>query len=243
MQIDLRQLLLTRQSQLAAGLNATRETLEHPGARGAATEFDWQQALSEFLPRRYQVSKAFVIDSEGNRSDEIDLVIHDRHFCPLLFERGGSIYIPAESVYAVFEIKPQLTRGTIYYAHEKTESVRRLHRTNGAIVDRGHKKRGRPELFPILAGILALSSSWKDPLGPRLVDALGQASPNQQLDLGCTILHGAFEADHAHNPLALDVSEAEAGLMFFYLRLFTHLQTMGTVSAIDLAAYGRHIEA
>jgi hypothetical protein len=60
--------------------------------------------LSEILPSRYQVSKGFVVDSDSMRSEQIDVIIHDRVFSPLLWEDGGYMYVPAESVYAVFEV-------------------------------------------------------------------------------------------------------------------------------------------
>ena len=111
MPVDLRRLLVGRQEQLATDLRVTRELLEHPGAKGDASEFDWRSAIESFLPNRYRVSKAFIVDSEGEVSDQIDLVIHDRHYCPLFFEQAGQMFIPAESVYAVFDIQARTRSG------------------------------------------------------------------------------------------------------------------------------------
>jgi hypothetical protein len=96
-------------------------------AKGDVAEVNWHAALDGrhgregFLPGRYAVSSAYVIDAEGNRSDQIDLVVHDAHFCPLLFKQAGHRYIPAESVYAVFEVKPELNRDYVLYAGEKAD--------------------------------------------------------------------------------------------------------------------------
>jgi hypothetical protein len=46
------------------------------------------------------------------------------------------MYIPAESVYAVFEVK-QDVKGNIDYAAQKVESVRRLKRTSIEMVASG----------------------------------------------------------------------------------------------------------
>jgi hypothetical protein len=43
-----------------------------------------------------------VVDSEGNVSDAIDIVVFDRHFSPFLFRQEGVCYIPAESVLIQF---------------------------------------------------------------------------------------------------------------------------------------------
>ncbi len=85
-------------------------------------------------------------------SDFIVIVIHDRQYCPLLFEDGGQKYIPAESVYAALEVKQDLNKGHIEYAAAKGESVRRLRRTNVDIVHAGGVHEPRP-LFDIITGI------------------------------------------------------------------------------------------
>jgi len=102
--IDLRQILRHHQEHLLAGLEKSRAIFENAEAKGDASEFEWLTVVGNFLPQRYQATAAFVLDSEGNHSDFIDVVIHDRHYCPLLFEQGGQKYIPAESVYAAFEV-------------------------------------------------------------------------------------------------------------------------------------------
>ena len=41
----------------------------------------------------------------------------------------GAVDVPAESGYAVFEVKPLASSGEVVYAGEKVASVRALHRT------------------------------------------------------------------------------------------------------------------
>lgn len=237
--IDLRRILLHHEETLLAQLGA-RELFEHPTARGDVAEGPWHRVLGGFLPARYQVSKAFVLDARGECSEQIDLVIHDRHFCPLLFEQDGQRYIPAESVFAAFEIKPALDKGVIDYAKEKARSVRRLHRTSRPLVDRGVARAPR-EPFPIIAGILAVESSWTPPFGEPLLAALGDDDPDRQLQLGCAPKGGAFEAIYEEE-LRLEVSEDEGAFMFFLLRLFHLLQMLGSPMAIDLREYSRPLE-
>lgn len=73
--------------------------------KGDVTEWDWIAVLREHLPTRYCVDKAFIVDSRGNLSQQLDLVIFDKQYGPIVFHRHGATYIPAESVYAVFEVK------------------------------------------------------------------------------------------------------------------------------------------
>ncbi len=242
--LDLHDLLLGQQRELAVALGVGRDLIGHPGAMGSTSETQWREMLCRFLPGRYEVAtQVTAIDADGESSDLLDLVIHDRHHSPLLFERDGDIrYIPAESVYAAFEVKQELTRREVLYAIDKAKSLRKLRRTSAPFVNAGGQSQAR-ELFPIVTGILATESSWRpDPFGKALREALSEADEAGQLQLGCALEDGAFEASYSGGTADLDVSTQDAGLLFLLLRLFEHLRQMGTVPAIDLREYGRTIE-
>jgi hypothetical protein len=241
--VNLRDLLLYQQETLAQRLRAA-ESFDHPVAKGDVGELNWAAVLDGrhdrggFLPGRYAVSGAFIVDCDGEVSDQIDLVIHDAHFCPLFFEEGGNRYIPAESVYAVFEIKPELNRKYILYAGEKAESVRHLRRTSVPIVHAGGTHSAR-EPFNILTGILASVSGWSPPFDEPLIEALDDLSELGRLDFGATAEHGSFEVSYQAGTPQLAVSDPDGGLMFFLTHLYTRLQSLGSVTAIDLAEYAR----
>ena len=74
--IDIKNLFKSMQNQMLASLS-TQEFIKHPGTKGDATENNWLSWMRRFLPKRYAVDKAFVIDSDGNLSDQIDIVIYD----------------------------------------------------------------------------------------------------------------------------------------------------------------------
>lgn len=241
MPVDLRDLFLHLQDQLAAKLQSNRAILDHPLAKGLATEENWREMLGEYLPNRYCVSKAFVIDADGAKSQEIDLVVYDRQYSPFLFKQDGAIFIPAESVYAVFEVKQALSAETVKDACEKAASVRVLRRTSVGITHAGGTYPPRP-LFPILAGLLCFESSWNPPLGDRLVALLEKSSREGRLDLLCVLRHGSSEVAYpGDGGVSLEPSAPDAALIFFFLRLLERLQGLGTVSAIDLRAYGRSL--
>lgn len=232
--IDLGRLFGGLQKQLEAKLKISREGVQHPGAKGQASEFNWVAMLSDYLPSRYQVSSAFVLDCEGTLSEQIDIVIHDRQYSTLLFNEAGVRYIPAESVYAVLEVKQQVDKGLFEYASGKAASVRKLKRTSTVIPHAGGVYKPR-ELFPILAGIVCLGSGWKMD-GAAIKKAVASSKPDERLDLGCALEAGAFEARYGEE-IALDVSSPESALIFFYTRLLQRLQALGTVPAIDLGRY------
>jgi hypothetical protein len=241
--VDLHDVLTKHQETMLAGLNLARSAFGNAEMKGDATEAQWLRVIQGFLPGRYQCTAAKVIDCNGDTSDFIDIVIHDRHYCPLLFEMDGQKYIPAESVYAAFEVKQELSKSEIEYAAAKAESVRRLHRTSIAFDDAGQRVEPR-ELFTIIAGILTTQSSWVPPFGQPFHDALvANAGDHARLDLGCALRDRAFDVDWTAGSPEVTISESDGALMFFLLRLFARLQALGTVRAIDLAAYGRALEA
>jgi len=241
--VELRDLFLSLQKQLSASLETGRETIEHPGAKGEAAEIDWKNMLSTYLPGRYQVSKAFIVDSFGNSSEEIDVVIHDRHYSPLLFAHGDALFLPAEAVYGVVEVKQELSKKTIQDAGQKAASVRKLRRTSAPITHAG----GRfPPVkpFAVLAGIVCLESSWSPPLGVPLVTHLKTMTPTARLDLGCVLRQGAFEVLYRKdNRLTIERSARDTALVFFFVRLLHRLQQLGTVPAMDLKHYGKDLLA
>jgi hypothetical protein len=225
------------QARLEGGLRGNRAAVTHPGARGEASEEDWLRLLNDHLPRRYQADRAFVIDSRGDCSEQIDVVIYDRQYSPFLYNQANQRYIPAESVYAVLEVKQDLSREHVLYAGQKTGSVRRLHRTSAPIPYADGTFKPRP-LPPIVAGILTYQSSWTPPFGEALRTALTELNADSHLDIGCSLLHGVFETHYPDGgQLDLTVIEGPRSLVQLFMRLLKQLQALATAPAIDYDAY------
>jgi hypothetical protein len=239
-QIDLRKAFLGLQTEMAVKLGSARTTIGHPVAKGDVTENSWRGMLEKYLPKRYAVEKAFVVDSDGGVSDQIDLVIFDRHFSPFLFHQEGAIYIPAESVYAVFEIKQELTKRELVYSAKKVESVRTLKRTSTHIPHAGG--RFRPVLpKDIIGGVLCLASKWKRGLSNELITLLKALPPKQRLTLVCILEQGSISLTSTKQRTKVKVFPAEQALIQFFLSLLHKLQGMGSVPAIDIKAYGQSL--
>lgn len=237
----LRERFLLLQQSLASGLRLDR-SIHHHGEMGAAFEKGWRDMLADYLPKRYCVASAFVIDSRGHQSQQLDLVIHDRQYSPFLLNQHGKLYIPAESVYAVFEVKQKLEKATVREAGAKVASVRNLLRTSVRIPTMGRTEEPRP-LFPILSGLLCLGSRWSPPFGEPLVEALGELASDQRLDLVCALTHGSFEVQYPESALPqLDRSAPETSLIFFFLRLLERLQKVATVPAMNIREYAKVLE-
>jgi len=208
--------------------------IDHSALVGSASEQLWLQLFERHLPKRYRAAPAFVIDSCGNRSRQIDLVIFDNLYSPLFFPHESALHVAAESVYAVFEIKSYFSHHHIRYAAEKAASVRALKRTSVPVMV-GGKARYPAKLQPILAGLLATSYAFPDgEFEKRLRQALMKLKPAERLDLGCSLEGGAFEYQVGRS---IAMAPAEGALLFFVVRLLARLQACGTASAADLGAY------
>ncbi|EGK11126.1 DUF6602 domain-containing protein [Psychrobacter sanguinis] len=252
--IPLEELFNGMQEQMKAQLNTNRSFIEHPGSKGDALENAWIEWLTHYLPNRYSVDKAIIIDHKGNTSDQIDIVIYDNYFTPFIFSQNGFHYIPAEGVYAVFEVKPDIY-GHIEYAGNKIASVRSLERTSTSMISSGHPLPARP-LTKIVGGILATSNTYKKV--KTIEDNLSKLKGLQTLDLGCAVESGSFSIDYIgqedinqknfnkrindyyetrrFNKLTL--SRPENSLITFFMQLTRYLQqAIGTIPAIDLQAY------
>lgn len=221
-------------------LETSRWTLGHPVAKGDASERVWLSTLQEYLPKRYKADRAYVVDSHGNVSDQLDIVIFDRHFSPFIFRFEGETVVPAESVYAVFEAKQSINAEHVAYAQEKIASVRRLHRTSLPIPHAGGTFNPRP-LIPILGGVLTLESDWRPPLGEALEKALIAGLGDYRLNLGCVAAHGHFVYVSNDEQEGYEVVQGGMPATAFLFRLISLLQASGTVPMIDVNAYAQWI--
>lgn len=213
-------------------LAISRAVNHHPVMKGDASENIWLDFLASYLPSRYQATRAVVVDSQGQFSHQIDIVIHDRHYTPFMFHQEGQAFVPAESVYAVFEAKQTLNSEQVEYAAEKAASVRRLHRTSLPVPNIYGKSPPKPP-HAILAGVLTLDSDWTPALGQTLLDKLAVHDAVHRLDLGCAAAKGMFvRQDESYTASAGPAPASE-----FLFELIAQLQELGSAPMIDIRAY------
>ncbi len=229
---SLKKLLEGLHDDIHQRLETARKTMGHNTSKGDASEKIWLEMLQKYLPKRYQAEKAFVVDSTGKFSDQIDVVVFDRQYSPFIFDYEGQKIVPAESVYAVFEAKQTIDAGYVKYAQDKIQSVRKLHRTSLPIPHAGGTYPAKPPV-KIYGGILTLESDWTPPMGTALETALN--ADKGCLDLGCIAAHGYFMYENASESYQFfNVSKPATVFLF---QLISQLQFSGTVPMIDILAY------
>ena len=231
-----------KESGLAEKLQSSEETFQsqlksaqiqstHSSAQGSEMENLWIKLLGEYLPARYKIGRGFVGDSKGEVSDQIDCIIYDALYTPPLYGGKDNLCVPAESVYAIFESKPSVSKGNVEYASKKAASVRALHREKNAIVvDRGEKQ-SSPKFVNIIGGLLAVSLS---------VEEATVKKHFRNSDLDCILV--ADEKKPSYWDKFDETVSSRAGkgaLITGIFRVLCQLQKHGTVPPINWKIYER----
>ncbi|ESY94640.1 DUF6602 domain-containing protein [Mesorhizobium sp. LNHC209A00] len=230
---SLQVLLSALHDDIERRLDRARKVFNHPTVKGDASERVWRDLLESYLPKRYQVSTAHVVDSAGAFSEQVDVLVFDRQYSPFVFHYEGQVIVPAESVYAAFEAKQVFNGAMIAYAQKKIATVRALKRTSLPVPTIGGEMPPKP-LQHIWGGILSFDSEWTPAFGAPFYAALDKGVPEGSLDIGCCAAHGAFWKD-AHG--TYHVPQGRKAATAFLLELIAKLQSSATVPMIDVRAY------
>lgn len=222
------------QTLLKTALELSASSITHDGERGDVHEKHFVNLLRSYLPNRYCVDKAIVLDSLGHTSDQIDIVVYDKQYTPCLLSQQGHLYVPAEAVYAVFEVKPTIDKGYLEYAADKAASVRRLTRTSVAIPHAGGTFDPKPH-FGIVAGLVAADVDWKGGFGRAFQKVYKTLLHDRSLDCGLAVSGHSFDTFDGGSKYS--VGPTQNTLIYFLFRLLRKLQSLGTVPAIDWDAY------
>jgi hypothetical protein len=213
--------------------HASRMTT-HTTSLGDATERAWIELLRAYLPARYQVAQAFAIDCEGRSTLQLDCLIYDAHFTPALFGNDRQLYVPAEAVYATFEVKQVVQGSFIQAAAEKAASLRRLRRTSAPVPWLSGV--GPPKMpFRILAGLLAMKTMRKDGLDDDFYQRLDRWQGDNYVDMVLTAQSGfcdRFNADGSPTG-----ATGKGALIRGLFRLLSALRERASVTAVEWDKY------
>lgn len=226
--INIQKLFIALDEEMQLKLSSKIDEIYHPTAKGDESELNWKGLLRSYLPERYTVDSGFVVDHKGNISEQIDIIIYDRHFTPFIFRGENVVYIPAEGVYAVFEVKPHFDKKNYNYAVEKLKSVKTLQRTTANFTHILGKD--KKELFEIIGGILTKEIKSKKCFNKINTDS--ELSIILSLNYGIKIINGE----------TIEKQDKEPVLAFFLLKLIEKLRALGSVPALEVDKYLGSIE-
>jgi hypothetical protein len=100
------------------------ELLKHNLEKGLGNEQALRDLLAWFLPRRFGIGKGKIVNSQGEMSRQLDIIIYDALQCPTLFiDENENQIVPIEGVYGVIEVKTTLTASTLKDAFDNLQTV------------------------------------------------------------------------------------------------------------------------
>ena len=101
-----------------------------PGLIGSAREVPVREKLMKLLPGGVGVGSGCVIDSYGNTSRQMDVVLFENEICPefAINNDPASTYYPCEGVIAVGEVKTVVDSRELQDIFKKVKSVKELRR-------------------------------------------------------------------------------------------------------------------
>ncbi len=118
-------------AELRVKFDKVRDAVEHNGLVGQEGEKIVAAFLRERLPSSIGVTTGEVLDVEGGRSRQTDVVLYDAIRTPMLFagEEKDTHVVPAEGVLAVIEVKTRLRSSDLEGCLANCRSVKQRIRT------------------------------------------------------------------------------------------------------------------
>lgn len=121
-----RSALSSAQNRLNAAIAPIRNLIPHSGEIGTLVEQQFRSQLTEILPEKIGVSHGFVMDSSGEISKQMDIILYDKLNTPRIFASDSAQIFPVEATYACGEIKTFLDSDKLKDSFEKCSSYKNL---------------------------------------------------------------------------------------------------------------------
>ena len=117
------------EKSIQANAEFIRQVLSHSGEIGTEVENIFKAALRRVLPERIGITSGFVVDSFGNMSKQLDIILYDINGAVNIVD-GDIAVLPAECTYAAGEVKTVFYKRSIHDCFEKCRSFKSLNRNS-----------------------------------------------------------------------------------------------------------------
>lgn len=78
------------------------------------------------MPKSLEISTGFIIDSDGNESNQMDIINSDATKTSIFFQDASRWVLPVECVHAVIEVKAMLNSEELQKVFNNMRSISRL---------------------------------------------------------------------------------------------------------------------
>lgn len=100
--------------------------IEHNAEQGRENEASLMEVVRRLLPPSVGVGTGIVIDSDGRRSQQCDLIVFDQNASPNMLAQTSQMLFPVETVRLVIEVKTTVNKAEIDDVAAKIETLRAL---------------------------------------------------------------------------------------------------------------------
>lgn len=93
--------------------------LRHNLSKGEIRELFLNELLSNFITDQFGIGTGIIVDSNGNQSHQMDIIIYDKRLLPPMIKNSNLGVYPLETVLAVIEVKSSINRKEILNTEKK----------------------------------------------------------------------------------------------------------------------------
>jgi hypothetical protein len=112
--------------QLQTEVDLINSLVPHNSTKGTLNEQSLHRILASFLPSRYSIGSGLVVDSFGQRSRQVDLVVYDEFHMPKLFRTTSQVLFPVETVFACIEVKTSVSKADLNEIAQENQHINQL---------------------------------------------------------------------------------------------------------------------
>jgi hypothetical protein len=238
-------------AEMKHSLAKSKAALSHNLSKGEAAEESVRNFFRNQFPSSLGVAKGQIIDCEGERSRQIDVIIYDSFRTPILFtsEENGHQLVPSEGVLAAIEIKSHVDPGDVSGILANMASVKSLDKSayfpqRGILKSTTYIHGLEYDYFPTLYFLFAYDSGNLPTVGAEFDKQIAGLPIDKRLDCACVLSKGVLvnaksdgTIDTVPGPGSRLASyETSNALLLFYI-LITRYLLQAETRPIELRRY------
>lgn len=195
--MDLEEIFDGVSKQMRIDFMKAQKSLSHAGLKGGANEETVRIFLKQYLPRTLDITTGTLVDSNGNESRQLDIIISDAAKTPILYQSGETRVIPVECAYAVIEVKASLNKAELKRSYSNMKSVKSLSKKaffkpKGAISYRNTLYGKEWDFWPIHYFVFAYDSIGLNSVRDNLDIIQGTDDIPKRIDMICVLEKGVI---------------------------------------------------
>ena len=236
-------------TQMKSDFVKAQKSLPHSGLKGDANEETVKIFLKQYLPKTLDITTGMLVDSVGNMSRQLDIIICDAAKTPIFYQSGGTRVIPVECAYAVIEVKAFLDKTELRKSYDNMQSVKALEKKayfghKGVLVS-SHNLYGKEwDHWPILYLIFSFDSPGLDSVLGNLISYQSHNEIHKRIDTICVLEKGVIlnqTQDGMFSALPVAASKPIASLtsmpLLLFYALISVLLNQASMNSFNLMPY------